>query len=512
MIRGGSWNNKPRNLRSAKRNRNNNLGFRLAQSARAAVGRTRSRPVHGQAGRGARVSTSLFPGLAGRGAPNSMPGTAGGGAGRLRPKAPSLLMLNRENRKLSDIFISYKREEQDEARQLAVALEKQGWSVWWDPKLRAGEYFDDVIEKALNEARCVIVMWSKRSAQSRYVKDEASYALDFDKLVPVAIEEVHLPFRFRNIQTPQLIHWDGSDQFMAFKSLVGDIVAKLGQPTTAKLKQVLPAESQRKRVATAEPSGEDRVTGTVFQDTLKDSSKGPEMVFIAGGKFQMGTDPEMDSDGDEDEQPRHEVTIGAFSIGKHEVTFAEYDTFANATNRELPEDEGWGRGRQPVINVSWQDAMAYTKWLSEQTGKRYRLPTEAEWEYAARAGTDTNYWWGNDIQQQGKVWANCAGCGSQWDGKQTAPVGSFKPNVFGVYDMLGNALEWVQDCWHDSYKGSPDDGSAWERAGGGACAGRMIRGGFWDGGPGDLRSAKRYMDSTVYRYNYLGFRLAQDVD
>jgi hypothetical protein len=139
---------------------------------------------------------------------------------------------------MSDIFISYKREEQDKARQLANALEKMGWSVWWDPKLRAGEYFDDVIEKALQEARCVIVLWSELSVQSRYVKDEASYALSSAKLVPVAIEGVELPFRFKGVHTPQLIDWDGSEQFPAFQNLIDDISAILGQPATvAKPKQ-----------------------------------------------------------------------------------------------------------------------------------------------------------------------------------------------------------------------------------------------------------------------------------
>ncbi len=413
---------------------------------------------------------------------------------------------------MSDIFISYKREEQDKARQLALALEKQGWSVWWDPKLRAGEYFDDVIEKALNEARCVIVMWSKQSVQSRYVKDEASYALDIDKLVPVAMEEVHLPFRFRYIHTPQLINWDGSEQFAAYNSLVDDIAAKLGQPATAKPKQVASTTSPRKRVVTAELNGGDRETGTVFQDTLEDGSKGPAMVFIAGGKFQMGSDPKMDSETDKDEQPRHEVTIKAFYIGKHEVTFAEYDAFAKISKREPPDDKGWGRGQRPVINVDWQDAVAYADWLSNQTGKRYRLPNEAEWEYVARAATNTKYWWGDDIQQNGQVWANCDGCGNEWSGKQTSPVGSFKPNAFGIHDTAGNVWEWVQDCWHDDYQGAPTDGSAWLEVDKGDCTRRVIRGGSWYIGPRRLRSAFRNRYNADERGSLLGFRLAQDVE
>src|SRR4030095_7795605 len=167
---------------------------------------------------------------------------------------------------MSDIFISYKREEQATARKLADALESEGWSVWWDPKLRAGEHFDDVIERALNEAKCVIVMWSNRSVQSRYVRDEATYALDHDKLVPVAIESVKLPFRFRGIHTLRLLGWDGAKDFSEFRSLVGDIAAIVGPPATMR-QETQPADRQ---VSKLEP-------GTTFRDKLKDGSQGPEM-------------------------------------------------------------------------------------------------------------------------------------------------------------------------------------------------------------------------------------------
>jgi formylglycine-generating enzyme required for sulfatase activity len=410
-------------------------------------------------------------------------------------------MLSKGNRTVSDIFISYKREEQGKAEQLAVALKKKGWSVWWDPHLRAGERFDDAIQRALSSAKCVIALLSRRSIESTYVMNEARYALRRDKLIPVAIEVTELPFDFEGLHTPRLIDWDGSEKIMAFKDLIDDIAAKLGQPITAEPKQV----------ASGAPGDGDRVTGTVFQDTLEDGSKGPEMVFIAGGRFEMGSDPKVDSVTQNYEQPRHPVTVDAFYIGKFEVTFEEYEIFAHSTKRELPEDQGWGHGRRPVINVSWHDAVAYTEWLSEQTGKRYRLPTEAEWEYAAGAGTDTIYWWGNDIRQDGKVWTNCGGCGSEWDGEKTAPVGSFQPNPFGIYDTAGNVWEWVQDCWHGSYEGSPDDGSAWEAAGSRGCAQRVIRGGSWHGKPWKLRSANRFWVIPGYRYGFLGFRLARDV-
>jgi hypothetical protein len=185
-----------------------------------------------------------------------------------------------------------------------------------------------------------------------------------------------------------------------------------------------------------------------------------------------------------------------FLIGRYEVTFEQYDRFALTTGLEIPDDKGWGRGKRPVINVSWDDAVAYVQWLSQKTGKHYRLPTEAEWEYAAGAGTKTAYWWGKDIRQDDKVWANCNGCGSQWDGKQTAPVGSFPANPFGLHDTAGNVGEWVQDC------DTKDEGRCSTR--------RIFHGGSWFGPPRHMDSAARTWVFRGTQYGDVGFRLAQD--
>ena len=174
------------------------------------------------------------------------------------------------------------------------------------------------------------------------------------------------------------------------------------------------------------------------------------------------------------------------AMGRYEVTFADYDRFAEATNRTKPGDSGWGRGSRPVIKVSQEDAKAYATWLSAQTGKTYRLPSEAEWEYAARAGTSTRYSWGNEI---GVNRANCDGCGSAWDDEQTAPVGSFAANAFGLFDMHGNVKEWVADCRHHNYEGAPTDGSAWTNGCSSTLA--VVRGGSWGDAPRSLRSAGR---------------------
>jgi formylglycine-generating enzyme required for sulfatase activity len=481
---------------------------------------------------------------------------------------------------MSDIFISYKREEQATARKLADALEKEGWSVWWDPKLRAGEHFDDVIEKALNEAKCVIVMWSNLSVNSEYIKAEATEALEQKKLVPVKIENVNLPFRFKRVQTPSLINWDGSRDSPDFRKFVGDISAILSDSSKIIPDHTKQAEEERLREQERQRSEEEvrrktdeadrkrieqevpspwRTYGPVaaavavllilfsfvfwspkpqeapikeaegqkepikeaptneivpaapeiirvFRDHLKTGREGPEMVVIPAGSFRMG---DLQGDGSKDELPVRTVRIEQrFAIGRYEVTFEEYEQFATATKHQLPDDRRWGRGRQPVINVSWQDAVNYTKWLSEQAGKRYRLPSEAEWEYAARGGKEAAYWWGKHLLQG---MANCNGCGSQWDGKQTAPVGSFKPNPFGLNDTAGNVWEWVEDCWHDNYNSAPADSSAWKEAGGGYCARRVIRGGSWIT-PGNLRSSVRYSFPASNLTYDVGFRLARDLD
>ena len=194
-----------------------------------------------------------------------------------------------------------------------------------------------------------------------------------------------------------------------------------------------------------------------------------------------------------------------FAVGKYEVTFAEWDACVadGGCGGHRPEDSGWGRGRRPVINVSWDDAKAYVRWLNRKTGKQYRLPSEAEWEYAARAGTTTRYNWGDDI---GRNRANCANCGSRWDLKQTAPVGSFAANPFGLHDVHGNVWEWVEDCRSGNYKGAPTDASAWTD---GDCSSRVLRGGSWFDGPRNLRSADRIRFRAGNRHFGFGFRVAR---
>ena len=251
------------------------------------------------------------------------------------------------------------------------------------------------------------------------------------------------------------------------------------------------------------------VPGTVFRDALKDGGEGPEMVVLPRGSFQMGSSPDTDIDHDTDEGPVRMVTISQrIAMGRHEVTFDDYDRFADDTGRTRPVDNlNWGRGSRPVINVSQEDAQDYATWLSTQTGKSYRLPSEAEWEYAARAGARTRYSWGNEI---GRNRANCADCGSALGNSQTAPVGRFAANAFGLFDMHGNVWEWVADCWHNNYQGAPTDGSAWTNACDSSDA--VLRGGSWVSLSRSLRGASRARAAPSAGLNTDGFRLVQELN
>jgi sulfatase modifying factor 1 len=278
----------------------------------------------------------------------------------------------------------------------------------------------------------------------------------------------------------------------------------------------------------------------------EDCAHCPEMVAIPAGQFLMGAAP-----GEEERanlavefrnrsQPQRRVSVRGFSIGKFEVTRGQYRVFAEATGRggegcfgwrdsgfEMVPGKSWRdpgfaqNDAHPVTCVSWEDASAYVAWLSQRAGRKYRLPTEAEWEYAARAGTTTTRFWGEDAgatcdyangadrstatRVPGAEGWHVIGCDDRH--AYTAPVGSFRPNPFGLHDMLGNVEEWTQDCWNGNYSGAPTDGSA---ATTGDCALRAVRGGSWDDGPVGVPSAYRVGSPTTVRVYRRGFRVATD--
>ena len=246
--------------------------------------------------------------------------------------------------------------------------------------------------------------------------------------------------------------------------------------------------------------------------TFKDCDVCPTMVVIPPGTFIMG-----DDDGHRRELPAHAVAISKpFAIGIYEISFDEFDAChaAGGCSRK-PHDHKWGRGKQPVINITIADVDEYLKWLSDKTGQTYRLPSEAEWEYAARAGTNTEYFWGDE---HGKNNANCLDCGSPWSAPEgrigttkdtrAAPVGSFKPNAFGVYDMHGNVYEWTADCWTNNYIGAPNDGSV---VTGGDCKRRAARSGSWYYVHRSSRSAWRFPWKVNDKSYSMGMRIAREL-
>jgi formylglycine-generating enzyme required for sulfatase activity len=214
------------------------------------------------------------------------------------------------------------------------------------------------------------------------------------------------------------------------------------------------------------------------------------------------------------EAPRHRVSFAqAFAVGAHEVTFAEWDACVadGGCNGYRPDDAGWGRNARPVMFVNWTDAKAYANWLSQKTGLAYRLLSEAEWEYVARGGQTTPFFFGEKIATDQANFDGNFRYGAQTKGvyrQMTMPTGSFPHNAFGIHDAHGNVWEWVEDCWNESYEGAPSDGAAWLE---GRCDFRVLRGGSWNTAPGVLRSAHRGRFKVSSKENYLGFRVARSV-
>ena len=247
---------------------------------------------------------------------------------------------------------------------------------------------------------------------------------------------------------------------------------------------------------------------------FRDCAECPEVVVVPSGSFKMGSrSAEIGRSGNEG--PVHRVTVGkAFAVGVYEVTFTEWDACRRDGGCvDKPGDRGWGRGKRPVINVSWTDAREYVAWLSSKTGKRYRLLSESEWEYVARAGTTTPFHYGSTVSTEQANYDGNYTYGSGRKGryrKRTVPAGSFPANAFGLHDVHGNVQEWVEDCWHGNYNGAPTEGSAWTS--GGDCSRRVLRGGSWYYGPQNLRSADRSWDSSGDRGSFAGFRVARTLN
>jgi formylglycine-generating enzyme required for sulfatase activity len=371
---------------------------------------------------------------------------------------------------VSDVFLSYSSADRERVRPLVDALRQKGWSVWWDRTIRAGETWDQVIEEALAEAQCVVVLWSAESVKSRWVRTEAHEGMRREILVPALIDKVTIPLAFRIVHSANLVDWSHELPHAGFDQLAEAVFHILS------------------RTAPAAPQTP-KLTSPVSGQVRKNSIDGLDYVWIPPGKFMMGCSPE-DNACQAREKPSHEVTITrGLWLGKTAVTEAAYDRFLKATSKSKKAVEN---PDFPVVDVNWEEAKAYSEWAG------LRLPTEAEWEYAARAGTTgTRYGELNDI-----AW---------YDGNSRGerhPIGGKQPNAWGLYDMLGNVWEWVADWYDESYY---QQKVAIDPLGSSSGQYRVLRGGSWDGSPLSVRVSFRGRNGPADRVDVIGFRCAGEL-
>ena len=389
---------------------------------------------------------------------------------------------------MSDIFISYSSEDRGKAKDIADALKRQGFSVWWDRSILPGETFDTVIEDALEAAKCVIVLWSKTSVSKEWVRTEASEGKQRGILIPVLIERnVRIPIEFRRMQAADLIDWERILPHPGFDNLLKAVAGILGRPVQPRQKtnEVRGVVSEKVNISIEEPE----------KLAKQGNSISMKFTLIPAGEFYMGSE-ESDV-----EKPVHKVKINnPFYLGTYPVTQREWKAVMGNNNN--PSD--FKGDDLPVEQVSWDNVQDFIKNLNEKEGtEKYRLPSEAEWEYAARGGTTTRYSFGDAESKLGDYgWYH----DNSWN--ETHPVGQKKPNSGGLYDIHGNVWEWVQDEWHDSYDGAPTDGRAWESGDG---ANRVIRGGSWISIARNCRSAFRGRNDPRNRGCSLGFRILQEL-
>lgn len=413
------------------------------------------------------------------------------------------------------VFISYSKQDPRPTQELASLLETEGYTVWWDTNLTSGEVFREVIDRELDAADAVIVIWTQQSIASRWVIAEADHADRHGKLIPVRTSDVEpwrIPKPYNTYQTNLI------DDRKAIRDAIRRIAGARPASQARSQRDTAEPVRQREEPRTEETRVQLRVgastssqvrwmtPGAGRSETFRDLAEGPEMVVVPPGEFLMGSDDHPD------EQPRHKVAVRQpFAVGRCAVTFDEWDAAVAAVGvAHNPTDSGWGRGRRPVINVSWHDAKAYVGWLSKVTDKTYRLPTEAEWEYAARAGSAGPFWWGASISTDQ---ANYDGTSSLAEGQskgayrqKTLPVDSFEPNPWGLYQVYGNVWEWCEDNWHASYQGRPPSKAVWE---GGVVSLRLQRGGCWVNNPRLLGSSRRDRNRPDLRSNFFGFRVVR---
>ncbi|MEO1321926.1 MAG: SUMF1/EgtB/PvdO family nonheme iron enzyme [Pseudomonadota bacterium] len=437
---------------------------------------------------------------------------------------------------MADIFLSYSRADRPTAQTIAEALEAEGFEVWWDKVLQAGQTYDEVTETMLRDSHIVIVLWSQTSVKSTWVRAEATLGQRKCVLVPAMIEDAERPIMFELMQTADLIGWDGDRAEERWTNFVADLKQARGRPkptdtgaeapvAAAPKPEVKPAAPAQPAMATPEGPPEPVIEPPTSPAPAPKTKKGgagallgvaalalmagggwygyqywqaqqcelcPTMVTVSGGTFAMGS-TEDDRERTGNEGPVRDVTLSSFAISQTEVTYADWQICVDAESCDAPLFAG--EGDYPVVGVSWEDARAYARWLSTETGRAYRLPTEAEWEYAARGGTDTPYWWGSAYERE------------NGSGTAAEPTSSLATNGYGIAGMTSNVREWTLDCYVNNYSNAPTDGSAVTSDG---CTYRVVRGGSFENAPADHRTSARSRYRPTTEVDHIGIRLVAD--
>lgn len=405
---------------------------------------------------------------------------------------------------MADVFISYKQEEQQLARKVAAALEAEGFSTWWDDRITPAEHWDEVIEREIGAARAVVVLWTPASIGSNWVRTEAQYGLNAKKLAPATMVGCTPPLAFLLIQSADLTKWNGDRRdhaWLKFTAYLRDVMkgaAASVQSAPSTIDQRADWRAAFGKHVNGEPIllGESITHAAPAGTLFKDGEGLPLMCVIGAGGFVMGSQ-RGSQDAQENEYPQRRLDVGKFALGVYPVTFAEWEGARGAGGvAHRPHVEGGGA--MPVVDVSWNDARDYVHWLSRSTNERYRLPSEAEWEYACRAGSNGPY----------SIHGPLSRGHATYEASRPTPVGSYPANAFGIHDMHGNVREWMEDLWHDNYVEAPIDAIAWTS---GHSPMRVVRGGAWLDQAWFLRSAARGRASAPDRCNFIGLRVARDL-
>ncbi|MEQ9506780.1 MAG: SUMF1/EgtB/PvdO family nonheme iron enzyme [Hyphomonas sp.] len=474
---------------------------------------------------------------------------------------------------MSEIFVSYNREDLSVAQTIVDGLTAEGFDVWMDMNLQAGENYDEITEDRLHTARAVVVLWSSKSVKSRWVRAEATIGARKNTLVPLMIEQCDRPVMFELIQTTDLSGWNGDRTDPAWLNFIQVIKKRLAaaptiskgsesrggpSPTKAR-KRPKPVKQKEKRsggglltavtltflfgilsaagiyilrpdlvapvltqLAALAASDAEASTDTaaavvpVAEDIIPEPQPEPEpepvleaavpatftecdmcpaMISITGGVFLMGA-PDDELARNAWEGPQRKVAMAPFAISTTEVTYDQWDACVadGGCGGYSPTAATQGRGSQPVAKVSWKDAQSYAAWLTQKTGRVYRLPSEAEWEYTARAGSLTPFWWGPLFEAEKAA-----------TGEHPQSVSALPANDLGLAGVSGNLREWVQDCYVNTFANAPLDGRSVEVA---ACKLRVVRGGSFRSTPAELRIAARARLDSAVRDDLTGFRVA----